>query len=310
MKRWILIVSLFVAIGCAGAPQKMPEEPTVSDKVVSPDSAVLMCDVFVQHAHKLPNKRISVVDFTEVDGSVTEQGRLLAEQIISRLSASTDLKVIERKQLNKVFEEQKLGLTGVTVDEEVEIGKILNVDAIVSGTIAHVGEYEEINARMIDTTTGEIYCAFNHRRKTTDRIQNLASAPAPKQPAVDGRFDQRRNRRPHHPDIRRLKEEHKRQLAAMRREDPRRYEMTTRTMRELEGLRREHPKAYLLATEPPGSPRVSRAMRKHPKNADALRALRKRLHHVVRTSPAYREILRIQRQEIMHRLKGKPHRQP
>jgi len=310
MKHLVFIIGMIVMIGCVGAPTQTPQTQDDARDVATPDSAALMSDVFVEHAHKLPHKRISVIDFTEIDGTQSEVGKLLAEQIISHLSAIPDLKVIERKQLNKVFDEQKLGLTGVTVEDEHKIGKILNVDAIISGTVAHVGAYQEINARMIDATTGEIYAAFNHRQKATAGKQALANMPAPRRQTVDGEFDRRDVERRRHPTIRRLKEDFNRQLAAMRREDPRRYKLTVRTLRELEGLRRDHPRAYLLATEPPGSPKLRRARQQHPRRAEELSSLRRRLDPLVRTSPIYREILQIQRQKTMHRLKAKPYRQP
>ena len=302
--------AMAVLTGCAGTPQQAATEKATVETDATRDSAAQMCDVFIKHAYQLPNKRISVVDFTGIDGSESREGKLLAEQIISRLSTVSDLKVIERKQLNKVFDEQKLGLTGVTVEDEHKVGRILNVDAIISGTIAHAGGYEEINARMIDSTSGEIYCAFNHRRKSLTHGKAPATAyPSKGQPDIT-KHQKKDRRPPPHPTMHHLKEEFNRQLAVMRRGNPRRYDETVRTLRELEGLRRQRPRAYLLATEPPGSPHVHRAIQKHPGRAGELASLRQRLQKITGCSPSYRKIVWIHRQETMHRVKGKPYRRP
>ena len=69
---------------------------------------------------------------------------------------SVSLEVIERSLLEKVLRELNLQSTGA-VDEASakEIGKILGVEAIVSGTLIDLGAKEvEVNARLIITQTG------------------------------------------------------------------------------------------------------------------------------------------------------------
>lgn len=105
-------------------------------------------------------RTIAVLEFTDLQGNVTDFGRYVAEELITRLYDSSKFKVIERQLLNKVISEQKLSLTGVIDPASAKrLGNILGVDAIVSGTIADRGESLKVNARLISTETGEVFSA-------------------------------------------------------------------------------------------------------------------------------------------------------
>lgn len=43
--------------------------------------------------------------------------------------------VVERSKLNQVIKEQKLSLTGLTKEDEVKVGKLLNADVVVIGAV-------------------------------------------------------------------------------------------------------------------------------------------------------------------------------
>jgi TolB-like protein len=103
-------------------------------------------------------RTIAVVEFADLRGNVTDFGRFIAEELITRLYETKKFKVIERQLLNRVVAEQKLSLTGVVDPSSAQkLGKLLGVDAIASGTITDLGASLRINARMIDTSTAEIF---------------------------------------------------------------------------------------------------------------------------------------------------------
>ena len=105
-------------------------------------------------------RRIAVLEFTDLQGQITNFGRYLSEELITRLYDSSKFKVVERQLLNKVIAEQKLSLTGVVDPASArKLGSVLGVDAIVSGTIADRGDSLKINARLIDSETGEVFSA-------------------------------------------------------------------------------------------------------------------------------------------------------
>lgn len=69
-------------------------------------------------------------------------------------------KVIERAQLEKILEEQKLGLSGVLdASTAAQIGKGLGVDAVVCGSVVRAGNSATIDARLVDTESAAIVTA-------------------------------------------------------------------------------------------------------------------------------------------------------
>jgi TolB-like protein len=105
-------------------------------------------------------KTIAVVEFTDLKGEVTDLERFLSEELITGLYQTRKFKVIERQLLNKVIAEQKLSLTGpIDPASAKRLGKLLGVDAIVSGTVADLGDKLRINARLISAETGEVFAA-------------------------------------------------------------------------------------------------------------------------------------------------------
>jgi len=103
---------------------------------------------------------VAVAEFVDLDGRVTPFGKFLAEELVTRLYKTKKLKVIERQRLDKVITEQKLNLTEIIEASSAKrIGRILGVDAIVAGTISELGNNFRINARIINTETGELLAA-------------------------------------------------------------------------------------------------------------------------------------------------------
>ncbi len=101
---------------------------------------------------------IAVVEFTDLQGNVTDFGRFLAEELVTRLGDLEKFKVIERQLLNKIITEQKLSLTGVVDPASAkQLGKILGVDSIVAGTVTNLAQSVRVNARLISTETGEVF---------------------------------------------------------------------------------------------------------------------------------------------------------
>jgi curli biogenesis system outer membrane secretion channel CsgG len=117
---------------------------------------------------------IAVVEFVDLKGRVTDLGRFLAEKLITRLYQTKKFKVIERQLLNKIVNEQKLSLTGM-IDQSTaqRLGKLLGVDAIASGTVTDLGKRLDINARLINTQTGEIFAVASVEITKDDSVLKL-----------------------------------------------------------------------------------------------------------------------------------------
>jgi TolB-like protein len=123
------------------------------------------------HSEKV---KIAVVDFSDLQGNVNNFGRFLSEELITRLFQLKKFTVVERLLLERVMEENALQLTGVVDPKSaVELGKILGVKAIVSGTITDLESTMRINARLISTETGEVFAAANVTITKDETVKKL-----------------------------------------------------------------------------------------------------------------------------------------
>jgi len=103
-------------------------------------------------------QKIAIIEFADLEGNVTQLGRFIAEELITRIFTTGKFDVVERNLLQKVLEEQELGMTGY-IDQKtaISIGQILGVDAIITGSITDLGKNVKINARLISTETGSVF---------------------------------------------------------------------------------------------------------------------------------------------------------
>lgn len=106
-------------------------------------------------------KRVAVVPFTAPRGSASFSGAIVSERLVIQILARGELDLVERRFLDKILEEQRLGVFGIMDQDTVKtLGKVLGVDAILTGTIVELkGDRVEINARLIHTETAQVLAA-------------------------------------------------------------------------------------------------------------------------------------------------------
>jgi TolB-like protein len=112
------------------------------------------------HDRKGPKRRITVLDFSDVQGQTNSAGAVIAELLISELFRTGRYEIVERKHLSGVLEQHRLNMTGL-VDESTarRVGKLVGVDYIVTGTVIDLGAALNVNARTIAIETGSISAA-------------------------------------------------------------------------------------------------------------------------------------------------------
>lgn len=121
-------------------------------------------------------KTIAVIEFSDLRGNVTDLGRYISEELITKLYLTKKFKVIERQLLNKIITEQKLSLAGmIDPNSAKKLGKVLGVDAIVSGTLTDLAQSLKVNARMLNTETGEIFAVASVEIFKDESVTKLMS---------------------------------------------------------------------------------------------------------------------------------------
>jgi curli biogenesis system outer membrane secretion channel CsgG len=127
-----------------------------------------------------PKKRIAVARFS--DGAAYHGcGVGISDMLATALVKSGKFLVVERKDLERVLDEQKLGASGiVTAETAPAMGRVLGVDMIVVGSVSELGTKKRdigggiaifdagissktaraaVDIRLVNTTTGEIIAA-------------------------------------------------------------------------------------------------------------------------------------------------------
>ncbi len=125
-----------------------------------------------------PKRRIGIVDFE--NKSAYGQNRLgsaASDILVTELAKTGKFVVVERDKLQKIFDEQKLQASGaVDARTVVRVGKILGLNAIVTGAVSQFGVKEEgsdyllvaskrqvaevtVDIRVVDAENGQVLYA-------------------------------------------------------------------------------------------------------------------------------------------------------
>jgi TolB-like protein len=120
--------------------------------------------------------KIAVLDF-QLRGKgyeTADMGQIVAEWFITALVKAGRFDVVERGLLKKILEEQELALSGIVDETTVtEVGKLLGVKVIISGSVLKLQNILEINARIIDVETASIIAAENVKSSAAIGLQDL-----------------------------------------------------------------------------------------------------------------------------------------
>lgn len=96
--------------------------------------------------------------------------------------------LVERKKIEEILKEQKFQLSGCTTAEcAVEVGKLLNVEKIVIGSINYLGQKYFINVRLVDVKSGEIIRAVESSCDTIEKLREITKIIASN--LVDGKVN-------------------------------------------------------------------------------------------------------------------------
>ena len=132
---------------------------------VALDDIVLMVE---SNLDRLGGNTVVVFPFPYADGIKSVEGALISERIVTKLTDRGAAKVLERRLLDKVMEEQKLSAMGfVDPSSSVQIGKLLGARGILSGTVTDLGEKIESHVRMLNVETDEIVATMKRSVRKT-----------------------------------------------------------------------------------------------------------------------------------------------
>lgn len=125
-----------------------------------------------------PKRRVGIVDFqNKTKYGEARLGTSASDVLITELSKSGKFILVERDKMNTLLAEQKLGMSGaIDATTAARVGKILGLNAIVTGSISEFGTTTEgseyllaqskkqvvkatVDIRVVDAETGQILYA-------------------------------------------------------------------------------------------------------------------------------------------------------
>lgn len=126
-------------------------------------------------------KKIAIDDFTDLNGHKSALGDFISEELVTSFYTlgAGSFDVVERRELARVLKEQKLGGTGLLNKETIaKVGKILGIDAIVTGSISYLGRSIKINARMIGVNDARVFAAAARKVPKDEVVESLLGQSA------------------------------------------------------------------------------------------------------------------------------------
>ena len=84
-------------------------------------------------------------------------GFAVSEILSHQLARDGVFRLVERTELNRVLEELKLGMSGVTEQSDaVKAGRLASAELLVLGSVEKLGSSYHVNARLVNAGTGEV----------------------------------------------------------------------------------------------------------------------------------------------------------
>ncbi|MCS7042072.1 MAG: CsgG/HfaB family protein [Bryobacteraceae bacterium] len=148
-----------------------------------------MAETMAESILQSGKKTIAVVDFTDLQGNVTELGRFLAEEFSVALARSgRGFEVADRTHLRAILAEHKLASTGLIEPATARrLGQLAGVEVLVTATLTPFGESVRLAVKGLDTATAKVILAAATDIPKTRAIDELLgrgiqSAPGPAAP--------------------------------------------------------------------------------------------------------------------------------
>ena len=112
---------------------------------------------------------VSYFDNTSKDSKLDPLKKGMAEMLITDLSISKDLRLVERERLNSVLKELELQKSPyIDKSSAAKLGKGLGAAYILTGSYIVAGETMRVDCRMVDVETSEVAIAAKAEGATTD----------------------------------------------------------------------------------------------------------------------------------------------
>jgi TolB-like protein len=136
------------------------------------------------------HQAVAVMPFENTEEKITQLGQLISKEISKQLAQSKKVTLVERQDLNEIYEEWKLNLTGaVNAPTTQKIGEMTGAHYLVVGTIEKISPKEMmVFTKLIETQTAEILDSASLAAEVNDEMlllnQPIRSDDLREEPAI------------------------------------------------------------------------------------------------------------------------------
>lgn len=128
-------------------------------------------------AQALPQDKkplLAVLDFSDLSDCVSAFGRLTSEELVTKLFQTKRVRLVEREWLKKAVNELKFNPSELVGPSRAkQLGRQVEADAIVSGTVTDLGSSVKINARVIEVERGDVLAATGTEIEKDESVSHL-----------------------------------------------------------------------------------------------------------------------------------------
>ncbi len=180
MKMIVCTFILLLLLSWAGDfTYAVDNESIVGQKITELSSKILTSlKPLLDDTHEI---RIAIIELENLSDRARDNniGKIVSEMLTTTMVQSKFFQVIEREQLSNVLKELKLNQTGlVDANSAKMVGQILAADSILCGSVSEVGEFFDINIRLIDVEKASIITAAVVEIKQDDFLINMSKEKA------------------------------------------------------------------------------------------------------------------------------------
>ena len=153
MKKIVTIILFLLGTVVAQDDAAAGEAATVESPV---EKTVVQDKTTVATKKSSAKKTVAVFDF-ESQGISESESLTFSERFRTEIGNTGAIRLIERKALEKIMEEQGLQQSGCTTDEcAAEVGQLLGAQNMINGSIGRIGNSYTVDIKMFSVETGEI----------------------------------------------------------------------------------------------------------------------------------------------------------
>lgn len=143
-------------------------------------SKLIVLLILATHAFSQEKASIAVIEL-DAEGIASYEARIITARIRTELFNTGKFVVLEREKVEAILKEQGFQLSGCTLNEcAVKIGRLVNVQKIVTGNIGKIGNLITLSIRLVDVETGILLktatedCECSIETVLTKSIQSLS----------------------------------------------------------------------------------------------------------------------------------------